>query len=561
MRANDQTKRAAGGFAVAVRKVAGRMMGHAARFGRDESGVLIIFGLMIFVLMLMIGGMAVDLMRFETTRSKLQSTADRASLAAASLTQTLDSEAVVQDYFAKAGLSEYLQGVDVQDTFNYRRVTAQVQAEVPTMFMQLMGIEQLSSPANSTAEEQISDIEITLVLDVSGSMTNGGSQKLANLKIAASDFIDTVLAEDVEEKISISIVPFNGQVFLGNTVAAQYTLTSQHTFNTCVDFAAADFTSRAVSPSSTLTRSDVIDPWGSSGTKSKPNGVADQNYCTTDARNAVRPFLRDIPTLKAAINGLVSEGNTSIDVGMKWGLAMMDPGSQGVVAALSSGGSVPAYFSNRPFPYLQDNAGKFMIVMSDGENTDQHQIKSPYKTGVSPIYRATNGSLVIYHPGVAWSSKYFVLPVANFGLAYRSNTIGTWQATLPAGYTNLTWPEVFNYHPVNFVAQRLYGNPLVTGSTARLNMANTWIGNFRTSTAPAVKDTHLGQLCTLAKAADADIRVYTIAFEAPAAGQAALSACASDGDYYQVLDGEDATEITTVFQAIAHSISELRLTQ
>ena len=59
--------------------------GRLTDFGKSESGAMIIFGLIIFVLMLLIGGMAVDLMRFESTRSKLQSTADRASLASRDL--------------------------------------------------------------------------------------------------------------------------------------------------------------------------------------------------------------------------------------------------------------------------------------------------------------------------------------------------------------------------------------------------------------------------------------------------------------------------------------------
>ena len=36
---------------------------------RDEDGSIIIFSIMMFVLILWFGGMAVDLMRFETTRA------------------------------------------------------------------------------------------------------------------------------------------------------------------------------------------------------------------------------------------------------------------------------------------------------------------------------------------------------------------------------------------------------------------------------------------------------------------------------------------------------------
>ena len=65
----------------------GRMMRRLRRFRRDEDGSMIIFTLFLILMMLMVGGMAVDLMRFETNRSRLQATLDRAVLAAADLDQ------------------------------------------------------------------------------------------------------------------------------------------------------------------------------------------------------------------------------------------------------------------------------------------------------------------------------------------------------------------------------------------------------------------------------------------------------------------------------------------
>ena len=335
-----------------VTRIKSRLFVRALAFHRDESGVLIIFGLIIFVLMLMIGGMAVDLMRYESMRVQLQSTADRATLAAASLTQSQGSQAVVTDYFAKAGMSEYLQGVTVVNAVNFRKVAADVQTTVPSLFMQMMGVNELVGPADSTAEEHISDVEITLVLDISGSMVSGGSQKLNNLKLAASNFVDTVLTGDIEHKISITLVPFNGQVVLGDELAANYNITTQHTFNTCVDFAPADFSVSGISTTASLTRSDVIDPWSSGPYKNRvnPSGTGTEtNYCSDDDRNKVHAYLRDPVALKAAINGMVGDGNTSIDIGTKWGLALMDPGSQSVITNMIGAGYVPADFAGRPF--------------------------------------------------------------------------------------------------------------------------------------------------------------------------------------------------------------------
>ena len=547
-------------------RIKSRLFVRALAFHRDESGVLIIFGLIIFVLMLMIGGMAVDLMRYESMRVQLQSTSDRATLAAASLTQAQGSQAVVTDYFAKAGLSEYLQGVTVVNTVNFRQVSADVETRVPSLFMQMMGVNVLVGPADSTAEEDISEVEITLVLDISGSMVSGGSQKLNNLKLAASNFVDTVLTGDIEHKISITLVPFNGQVVLGNELAANYNITTQHTFNTCVDFAPADFSVSGISTTASLARSDVIDPWSSGPYKNRvnPSGTGTEtNYCSEDNRNKVHAYLRDPVALKAAINGMVGAGNTSIDIGTKWGLALMDPGSQSVITNMIGAGLVPADFAGRPFAYDSISTAKILVVMSDGENTDQHQFNAAYKSGPSPVYRrASDGALAIYHSTVAAPNQYYVIPTANFYNNYQSTTMGAWQSAVPTGYTNLTWPQLFNYHSVNWVSRALYGNALSTNSTTRRNIANIWIGTFRTATIPVTKDTRLDSVCDLAKSPALGVRVFSIAFEAPVAGQVVLHSCASsDGDYFAVQNAEQAAEIDSAFQMIARQITSLKLTQ
>ena len=72
-------------------------------FSKDESGSMTIFGTYLILMMILVCGIGVDLMRNEMERTNVQATMDRAILAAADLDQTLDPEAVVNDYFAKSG--------------------------------------------------------------------------------------------------------------------------------------------------------------------------------------------------------------------------------------------------------------------------------------------------------------------------------------------------------------------------------------------------------------------------------------------------------------------------
>lgn len=162
-------------------RVAARRRG----FARDEDGSFIIFGLAIFMMMCLAGGLAVDTMRYETHRVHVQNTLDRAVLAAASLDQPLGSEEVVLDYFAKAGLGHVVTADDLNITESYvekqvdgetvrvyteRRVEAALDLKINTTFLRLMEMYDMRLPATGAAEEAVSLTEVSMVLDVSGSM-------------------------------------------------------------------------------------------------------------------------------------------------------------------------------------------------------------------------------------------------------------------------------------------------------------------------------------------------------------------------------------------------------
>ena len=70
-------------------------------FLRSEEGSITAFSLFIFLMMLFVGGMAVDLMRFETRRAALQNTLDAATLAATNLRSDSDATQLVKDIMTK----------------------------------------------------------------------------------------------------------------------------------------------------------------------------------------------------------------------------------------------------------------------------------------------------------------------------------------------------------------------------------------------------------------------------------------------------------------------------
>ncbi len=181
------------------------------RFARREDGAITIFGCAVILMFLMVGGMGVDMMRNEMERVKLQNTADRAVLAAADMEQTLDAKSVVLDYFNKSDLGHLVdpEDITVNPGLNFRNVTVRAEGITATNFMPLLGIDELPVRSFAAAEERVPNIEISLVLDISGSMRY--EDRMKQLRPAAKEFVQTVLAGGSGPKTSVTLVPYAGQ--------------------------------------------------------------------------------------------------------------------------------------------------------------------------------------------------------------------------------------------------------------------------------------------------------------------------------------------------------------
>jgi len=548
-------------------RLMGRVRQRSRAFRRDENGVLVIFGLVLFVLMAMMGGLAIDFMKFEQTRTTLQNTLDRSTLAAASLTQTLDPETVVRDYMDKAGLSEYLTGVEVNEGINFREVIAQATADTEPYFLHMIGIDELDAPGYSAAEQRITNIEIVLVLDVSGSMLN--NNRLTNLRSAANEFVATVLNSDAENRISIALVPFNGQVNLGTTLRAKFTTTlNPNVANmNCVDLPAAAYDGFGVPRTLSLPMTANSDTFTgtagastsfftpSSNTYSGPTNTGNatvnlnNRWCPPLAGNIVRLPSYNIPQLQGYINGLTAVGATSINAGMKWGMTLIDPAARPMFDEFMDENQVASYYTGRPYEFSDDDAMKIVVLMTDGEHFAEERVNDTYKTGVSPIWRSANdGNYSIFHASQPGTAKFWV------------PHLSVWQTT---AWTNdatpavpLNWTTVWTNLRMSYVAWQFYARPLGTSTATRNTIYQTWIQAFRSQTPIGTMNTQLQSACTQAKTSG--VIVYGIAFEAPAGGATQIAGCASSPSHYFNATG---LQINTAFRAIASNISQLRLTQ
>ncbi|MCZ8151492.1 MAG: pilus assembly protein TadG-related protein [Rhodobacteraceae bacterium] len=563
-------------------KFALRLSGHPfRRFLVREDGSLLVFGLFLFASFFLMGGIAVDVMRAENKRTAMSQALDRCALNAAALRQTLDPETVVRDCVDRVGLLPQLTDVNVTNSAGQRSVEAIGDYELETFFMGASGVEEIELNARSVAEQRATNIEIAMVLDVSGSMNS--NNRLSGLKTAARNFVSTVLANNTN-KISITMVPYNGQVNLGSALAAKYNIANQHGLAVtpngdmrhvhCVDMPSSVYNNTGISRTLQMQATGWADAFSTmafeygsnmsdwpttySSTSRAPNAA--NVWCPPSNANIVRMPDDNITNLHTYINNLTAIGATSINAGMKWGGALLDPQARSVINEFEDAGIVPEEFRDRPFDYTKRDALKIILLLSDGENFGDVRINDSYRTGLSPIFKGTDNNYSIQHttgrPTAAGTNQFWV--------PHRNSNAGEWRATSWGGSTStqgtqMTWQQVWQEMRVSYVAWHFYARALGTNSTTRNSTYTTWWNNFRTqrgdSASTPAMDAELTSICNQTK--QQGVLVYSVAFSAPTRGVTALRSCASsDGHFFHSTNN---TALNAAFQAIATNITQLRL--
>ncbi|WP_438990918.1 pilus assembly protein TadG-related protein [Lentibacter sp.] len=526
------------------------------RFAREEDGVIVAFSVYFMLIILLVGAIGVDVMRYESQRSRLQHVLDQAVLAAADLDQLSPPAEVVADYFAKSGLpnAELLTTV-VDDGINYREVRATAREVMPTQLSHMLGIAEMSAPAASAAREQVDSVEISLVLDISGSMRN---RRIQYLRPAAVSFVDTVLALSDDNDVSISLVPYATQVSAGQPLLSQFNRADSHDYSHCINFEPADFTTTAMFPASNSGHNyqqtmhfDVFayanDPQGLSD---EPNTGSWWRHspryhakpiCHVRQSSQILPVSNDVSALHNQINALVADGNTSMDIGVKWGAALLDPSLQPVVSNLVASNTIDNAFEGRPLSYDDPNSIKVLVLMTDGQNTSQYIMRPHFRTGNSDVYyNASNDRYAVFR-----NERYYYQTESGARMIRAED----WSWSQPSGFTRLPYQDLFARVSLSWIAAYFYQD-------IDPQFWNNWYAFPSTPTYGGVKDNRLQDTCDAAK--NNGIVVYTIGFQAPEDGIRELLECASSPSHFFDVEG---LEIEDAFSAIAQSISQLKLIQ
>jgi Flp pilus assembly protein TadG len=575
---------------------------YAERFFKEEEGTVTVLAFAIFVMFLIMGGIGIDTMRQEMARASLQATLDRAVLAGATAVNNAAARAVIEDYFAKSGQSDYLaaqEAGDIDIRLNSSKVTARASQTLDTYLMRLSGVDTLTSSGNSTAEVTIPKLEIAMALDVSGSMMGA---RIDALRPAAKNFVDSILDSTEPNDAVISVVPFSWGVTPSKEIFEALTVNESHVYSSCIELQDVDFETTTIDPNTPYNQLIYTSREGTTFgdlTTTPLSSFLDTYYqsCYTQDYFNILPYATTKTALHAKIDSLEAGGSTSNDEGVKWASALLDPAFQPVLQSLQqpvqvpqNDGTILTYslvepaLTSVPAVFNESDTLKVIVLMGDGANDSSYRFTNTYRGANSDLFKLTyqqmqfdylqrnydgrrwygsqyqsfcntSGYTCIYTPtGEEQVSYYLRRPSDSVmfnvtdGGSVSWSTFNNYSASTLPGFISrerLSWETAWG-----LMSPRFYRN--ITGNSGPWN---NYLGN---PIDRAKKDSRLEDICRAAKARG--IVIYTIAFEmgSQPTGADKIQKCATSINHHY---NATTVNIASAFSAIAANVKQLRLTQ
>lgn len=321
-------------------------------FKNDEKGAIAIVFALVSIILVLVTGLAIDVGRAVHTNLKLTAALDAAALAAAKglrLEGLTDAqvEALALKFFdtnMKLTGANYavVNSLRVRIDRAKSAVLLDVDANVPTLFGGLAGVESISLPKASAAIFDAKDIEVAVQLDVTGSM---GGHKIVDLKSATKELVDILIPDEpTGQKVRIALAPYSAGVNAG--VFARSVNGGMPSASTCVyerKTNAAEFTDDLPVGLDSLMAKEELPP--------PPRRTSIQNC--PDAE--ILPMTEDKGLLKNTVDTYNPQSSTAGQLGTAWAWYLLSPKWAGIWPSESE-----------PTPYRDGKTIKVAVLMTDG---------------------------------------------------------------------------------------------------------------------------------------------------------------------------------------------------
>ncbi len=362
----------------------------AGKFLKNTGGNVAIMTAVVFLPLVMSVGLVIDYSRISHTQSNLQSAADAAALAAAVQSSLPNAERKkIAENMLRANYKDY-PTKRISVNFVDDAVVVKPLVSLPMTFFGLFGKRQIDIEVVAETVSASEALEVVLVLDISGSMRatlSSGRKRIDVLKDSVNLLLDRLEGLG-NTKIKVGIVPFTMSVNIGKSNTAMVVGEDNALFNGtewkgCVfeqskgnytaDNPGSKFQTYIYPPMPNATTSSAFCLNRSNGTNGGYRNMTEANFSNSKRaqfdgpnKNCVRypmqPLTADIRKVRTHLTGLQAHGNygTIIGPGVTWGLRVLSP----------------------DWPFQEgakwnSNTRKFMIVVTDGEQTTEAEYVRP----------------------------------------------------------------------------------------------------------------------------------------------------------------------------------------
>ena len=314
----------------------------AARLGRDTSGSVLPLVALSGLVLVGMTGLAIDGARLSLMHSKLQTAVDAAGLSAAAQMTTTNVDSEIDKFlnanFDQAYVGATITGHTATLSSDEKTLDITANAEASTAFMRIFGIDTMKTSAYTQVTRATGGLELSLVLDVTGSM--GDNNKIGSLKTAANNLLDILFGDEQTAKnLYIGIVPFTQTVNVGTSHSSWLASSASSSWSGCVQMR--------------FNGLDTTDTPPGNGKKFSELG---SGTCPPE----ITAMTSSRSKLTTAISKLNPNGGTNIPVGAVWGWRMLSPLWRG-----SWGGDMGL---NLPLDYTTSGMSKAVVLMTDGQN-------------------------------------------------------------------------------------------------------------------------------------------------------------------------------------------------
>jgi len=482
---------------------------------QKEDGQIAMIVALALIPILLMAGLAVDLQRTTTYKSKVQYAMDAAVIAGSKAKQdgasNAEIEQIVGSYMdavllASDGQTTHCASANV-DVSDGEDISASISCSYPTTISMAVGRETLDFSIESTSTYGIGNLDVAFVFDVSGSMGGG---KMTDLRDAAKTAVDTLIPDDYSPEngiTRIALTSYANMVDAGDYFTAVTGKPQERTYT--------------------------------------------QDYTVTETTYERRCIRWNRRGTRCRRYGNVATGSEEVDYQATYSIND---------TCVHERDGVHAFNDAPPGPSTSFSYYTPVTLDGNGDEIPSSQVSNTADSWLSERQPKWNASRNRWDGPSRSCSEHPPLPLTDDKTALNTYIDDLDAGGMTAGHQGTMWGwYLISPHWGDIWANQAgedarpfdYDEP--DTSKALIMMTD---GSFnQTFHDQGSSSQQAIETCGTAKANG--VVIYTVAFKAPADATATLEACASGPEYSHTPD--NATELEEAYKEIATSISDLRI--